>query len=262
MDSIDPAYDREDSESTSGVTPSSSTISYGGVRKRQRIDSTASSEGPQEAAHGYTYPVVRDYDDPKLRSPHNQSSSHFDRHHEDAQTNTTASTLLHREVYNSHDALQLLFEAVGASTPVSTGLNHDGSDGKTASIDGGDARRGSRADSEPRIIFPGDHDHQGLHSNSNLDPGNMGPSPRRQYLHQIHRNTPLSPLASREHGRIQHPLGNLPKLAEHASLMGRATTNMSNGRNSDYDRAIKAWENSQFVRDGWFTAREAIGYIE
>jgi hypothetical protein len=256
--------DGVDSDSTSVVTPSSSTISYGGVRKRQRIDSTASSEGvPRETAaavHGYNYPSARDYDDSKLRSPHNQSISHFDRQQEDAQTNTTASTLLQREVYNSHDALQLLFEAVGASTPVSTGLHHDGSEGKTNSIDGGDARRDSRADSEPRIIFPGDQDHPGVHPG--VESGIMGPSPRRQFLHQIHRNTPLSPLAARD-GQLRHPTGGLPKLAEHASLMGRAATTTSNAsRGSDMERAVKAWANSQFVRDGWFTAREAIGYIE
>lgn len=272
-DSGEPVYGTPDSDTAStvmtpGLTPGS-TVSYGGVRKRQRIDDMGSSrEMPVEAATMYPYShgsgAPRSERGYSAQPGHGQPSGAYEREQE-AQTNTTASTLLKREVYNSHDALQLLFEAVGASTPAPSGAHVDGGSDtdkrrRRSSVltDGGDDHGGQETD--PQIIFPGDHSqlHQrGVNSN-------MAPSPRIRRsnvpgLSGLSRTSPISPLAPRRN-TFQHPANELPKLPEHG-LLGRVA-GAGPDRDAALARAIRAWNKSQFVKDGWFSAREAIAYVE
>ena len=139
---------------------------------------------------------------------------------EDAQlTNSTAQALLRTEVYNGHDALNLLFEAAGRTGDI--GNRRDGN-----------SRPSSMPISASLVSVRRPPDGLANGSTENGTTRSMAP-PR-----SIPDNPPIDPA-------------------------------MTNGASSILDTddvkiqsALKAWSRFRFIRAGWFTAREAILYID
>lgn len=143
----------------------------------------------------------------------------------------TAEKLLHTEVYSGHDALKLLFEAAGRS---------------------GDIRL--RDDSQPQVktspaTAQGSVDVPAMNGKPvgnavvEEDGGRARPYAHRPESKLDLASVPIDP-AIRNAGPFPLPPSN-------------------DEAEPDAERvALKAWASCRFVRAGWFTAREAMEYIE
>ncbi|KAI9683933.1 MAG: hypothetical protein M1829_004268 [Trizodia sp. TS-e1964] len=136
-------------------------------------------------------------------------------------TNSTAAALLNTEVYNGHDALNLLFEAAGQSGDIESNAvgsqagalqspsNMGVTPGSHVSTDSGRANGGLEALDEARM----------------MPPPLMGPTSNIL------------------------PLPNVAAPAEAENPDAR-----------DLQIALRAWSKFRFIRAGWLTAREAIAF--
>jgi hypothetical protein len=134
-------------------------------------------------------------------------------------TNSTAQALLRTEVYNGHDALNLLFEAAGRTGDISS--RRDGSLQQSSmpiSASLGSIRRPP----------------EGLLNDS----GEHGSTKTMAPPRSIPGNPPIDP------------------------AMTNGTAAILNTDDVKIQSALKAWSRFRFIRAGWFTAREAILYID
>jgi len=147
----------------------------------------------------------------------------------DGDTATAAETLLQTPVYNSHEALLTLIEAAGKDTPLSTGerssSDTDGEDEK----DVGDGRS------------PAGQNGIGVRFSSAGDNG--------------------FPFARRRAGSSSttSPRMQVGRLGTARSLSISTTTHEDR---DGLEKAIRVWNKFRFVKAGWFTASEAIQYVE
>ncbi len=151
----------------------------------------------------------------------------------------TAEKLLHTEVYSGHDALNLLFEAAGRS---------------------GDIVR-ARDESQPQVkvspvVAQGSFGSQTLNGSSVIVGADVGAARPYAHLPDSKRDmasVPIDPAIS-DPGRFQ--VSARPNETEPAPAPEPEPE-------PDAERAaLRAWSRCRFVRAGWFTAREAMEYIE
>ena len=147
---------------------------------------------------------------------------------EDEQQNT-AEKLLQTGIYSGHDALNLLFEAAGRSDDIA----HQRAENSAHSSQPSAVARGV-VTSQP----PDGHialDRQTEWSGQSY----MGVVKQRRSVEHL----PIDPAISNEDTFTKPP-------ADADLRMG------------EYQDALTAWSSCRFVRAGWFTAQEAIEYIE
>lgn len=208
--------------------------------KRPRtLDGSEGSDDADSAA--FASPVKRHFDqriDPALQD---QTAATMTPTSQAQQNNTTsADTILQSEVYNSHEALLTLIEAAGKDTPgMLKSESRDSSEEVEDSVVSGHVRTASTGTMHrsPLAIPGGRYDRAVRFSSiSEGKTSSTGSHPRP--LHRRKASTVVSPLA---HGE-------------------RPTT--SDGDDDGLRRAINSWNKFRFVKAGWFTAREAISFME
>ncbi|RPA92676.1 hypothetical protein L873DRAFT_155934 [Choiromyces venosus 120613-1] len=151
----------------------------------------------------------------------------------DGDTVMVADTLLQRPVYNSHEALLTLIEAAGKDTPLSTGgKSYSDTDGEGGEKDVGDDR-------SP----PATRNGVGVRFSSADDNNSFSSSYARR---RAGSNSTTSP--GMQVGR--------PGTARSLSI------STIHEDKDGLDKALRAWNKFRFVKAGWFTAREAIQYVE
>ena len=151
----------------------------------------------------------------------------------------TAEKLLHTEVYSGHDALNLLFEAAGRS---------------------GDIVR-ARDESQPQVkaspvAAQGSSGSQTLNGSSVIVGADVGATRPYAHLPDSKREVPNVPIDPAISDARRFQVSSRPNETEPAPAP-------EPGPEPDAERAaLRAWSRCRFVRAGWFTAREAIEYIE
>ena len=146
----------------------------------------------------------------------------------DGDTATAAETLLQTPVYNSHEALLTLIEAAGKDTPMSTG-------GKSSSDTDGECEKDSGDGRSPAT-----QNGNGVRFSSVGDSG----------FSFTHRRAGS--------GSTTSPVMQVGRLGPTRSL---SISTIHEDRDG-LDKAIRVWNQFRFVKAGWFTAREAIQYVE
>ncbi|KAI9786393.1 MAG: hypothetical protein M1839_006853 [Geoglossum umbratile] len=147
-------------------------------------------------------------------------------------TNSTAEALLHTEVYNGHDALNLLFEAAGQSGDI------------------GHRRVGSQSSTNPpqaAVPTPGSYSASPIVGSDSRATGvvaGIGNSRTMPPPRPVPRDPPIDPALTSDGGALV-----------------QGSEGMAD-QSSGLRDALGAWSKFRFVRAGWFTAREAISYIE
>jgi hypothetical protein len=174
------------------------------------------------ASHAHPYPSPAD-----LKRSGSTDAGEEDQH----LTNSTAEALLHTEVYNGHDALNLLFEAAGQSGDI------------------GHRRIGSQNGTDPpQAITPTTGSYSTSPIGSDLRAPGVGSGMGNS------RSMPPPRAAPRD-----------PPIDPALTSSGRTLVQGSEGiadRSSGLQDALRAWSKFRFVKAGWFTAREAVSYIE
>lgn len=211
---------------------------HAGASPPPRLDRRFYSEVPLTpgGSHGRSQPLRR----PDGSRSKDRRNGDFDADGDADQQleNLEAQTVLRREMYGPHDALDLLYKAAtdrfvveSSSTPApdaadvtSPAANHHRREGSTASATTGPAPQPTPHDSAAAREPP--------------PPASMSAKLEQQLLllHQKHAaRQPIDPHLAHQPGLGNHP-----------------------GRLS----ALRAWSRFRFVRAGWFTAQEAIEYID
>ncbi|KAA8895872.1 hypothetical protein FN846DRAFT_995140 [Sphaerosporella brunnea] len=140
---------------------------------------------------------------------------------------STTETLLQTEVYNSHEALLTLIEAAGKDTPMEPALTNES---RSPTADGDD-------DAEAHPASP----------------------------HSQHRS-PVQPLRWGQ-SSVRFASTAAEGGSSHASSHARKSSVISPKTavppiDNGIEKAMRAWNKFRFVKAGWFTAREAIEYVE
>ena len=150
--------------------------------------------------------------------------------------NFEARTVMRREVYGPHDALDLLYKAA-------TDKLVDTRDDRSQRLPYADVARLR----SPMHKQDGDSSATGSSSRANLHTGRPGLDSR----HSSHHNDRPG-LHPRHVSRQEVP----------AEPIDPELTKRDISQEPGYNEALKAWARFRFVRAGWFTAQEAIDYIE
>jgi hypothetical protein len=146
-------------------------------------------------------------------------------------TNPTAEALLHTEMYNGHDALNLLFEAAGQSGDI------------------GHRRVGSQSSASPSQAAVGASGSYSASPTDGSDQRTTGVTPGTNSRAMLPpRPAPRDP-----------PID--PALTSSSGTLVRGSEDMVD-QSDGLQNALRAWSNFRFVKAGWFTAREAVSYIE
>lgn len=330
--------DEEEGDSAS----TGSYLSRGGVRKKQKVEMPGEEEGEEEEEEGFGVGRQEGYalpppitighheHDAQYRdagaSPHIHAPPH-QAHHNQQAASVSRETLLQGEVYNSHDALHLLYEAAGrdASGPPSPKLKSesgDNEDDEDAGEDDDDEDEGgdedhimndapqsnndimrqpstlaaSRSAADIGNAYPGQYDDADgrtssinpiSHFNGPIStstsflrgtgrPGVLKPTPKEATQPALRttgaqvNSSPISPVnarASQSQQVLQHPPAQPAATKNRVSFSQRCVVSEKSSIHGGDDRegmqvAIKAWGKSRFVKSGWFTAKEAIGYVD
>lgn len=145
----------------------------------------------------------------------------------DGDTATAAETLLQTPVYNSHEALLTLIEAAGKDTMSTSGKSSSDTDGE-GEKDADDGRS------------PATQNGNGVRFSSAGDSG----------FSFTHRRAGS--------GSTTSPVMQVGRLGATRSLSISTIHEDRDGM----EKAIRVWNKFRFVKAGWFTAREAIQYVE
>ncbi|EJT81017.1 hypothetical protein GGTG_01006 [Gaeumannomyces tritici R3-111a-1] len=152
--------------------------------------------------------------------------------------NLEARSVMRREVYGPHDALDLLYKAA-TDSPHRHG-------------DAGMDMRPQRAGPPPSVSFLVPQPESGrsatARSQSRLHEDNDDGD--QSHLRDQHRRRRSKQAARRADGETTEPID--PQL----------TAKRDSGSDPGYAEALKAWARFRFVRAGWFTAQEAVDYID
>ncbi|KAF8423473.1 hypothetical protein BGX38DRAFT_1048964, partial [Terfezia claveryi] len=206
---------RTNSATEDETVSSGSFLSRGGMRKKQKMEMPRDDDDEEEEGgfgvgrqkgYGLPPPITIEHHGhnagPHILSPPHQT------HHNQQAASVSRERLLQGEVYNSHDALHLLFEAAGLLRSAA-----------------------------------------GAQVNA----------------------TPVSPICARGSHQaqqgLQHPLAQPATAKNRASFPQKSSASEKSSIHGGDDRdgmqaALKAWGKSRFVKSGWFTAKEAIGYVD
>ncbi|KAL7271788.1 zinc finger transcriptional activator [Rhizina undulata] len=184
-------------------------------------------------AHGFQAPI-----DPRLQSPH-PAPRRDDPSHAAASTSNTTDTILQTEVYNSHEALLTLIEAAGKDTPLSAGPKSHSPHSETTDHEDDDFEDHSplpppsaRISNVRFSSIPSDEGQVGSHASS-----------------YAHRRTASSSTVS-------------PMMTGPGFHRGMSTSTVHEGDKEGMEKALRAWNKFRFVKAGWFTAREAVQFVE
>lgn len=150
--------------------------------------------------------------------------------------NFEARTVMRREVYGPHDALDLLYKAA-------TDKLVDTRDDRSQKLPYADVTRMR----SPMHKQDGEFAGAGSSSRTNIHTGRPGLDSR----HSSHYNDRPG-YHSRHASRQEAP----------AEPIDPELTKRDISQEPGYNEALKAWARFRFVRAGWFTAQEAIDYIE
>ena len=330
-----------------------SFLSRGGVRKKQKVEVQGGEDGDdegeeeeegagfgvgQQGRYGLSPAITIGHHghDTQYRGSggsggaggagtHTHAPPHQTHHNQQA-ASVSRERLLQGEVYNSHDALRLLFEAAGRpSSPKpksDSGDNEDEEDAEEED-DGEDEDEGAdedhimnnapqsnsdimrqtsaltvpRSAAEIGTVYPGKYDDVDGRSSS-INPishfngsvststsflrGTGRPGLVKSTLKEATQPTsrtavgaqanasPISPVNARgSQGQQwpQHPLSQPANTKNRTSFSQRSVASEKSSTHGGDDRegmqaALKAWGKSRFVKSGWFTAKEAIGYVD
>lgn len=306
----DGAYDIGEDRGDADSICTETLLPHGVVRKKQKV--AEEEDSFMDAPYRRPSLVVAPHLDSQYLHPPPQPETH---HHQQAAS--ASRRLLQGEVYNSHDALHLLYEAAGrdASGPPSpskpksdSGDNMDDEEEDLGEEDedndhhnstmvtpqNNDLVRPAMTSTHPEpssysnkyenvdgrpSIDPIGHFNGSISTSTSFLRGTGRPvakSPSQmetaQHLDSSARtasssaavNTPISPVNARQNYTQQS--SQLSHSRNRSSFSQRSTTSdkSSNlgGGDEGLQAALKAWGRSRFVKSGWFTAREAIRYID
>lgn len=231
------------------------------LEEPQRLDSATYPPSDYSRAHQrsptfspYSQQAYQTQIDPRLQI---QTAIHQKLRHAD-ETTIASDTLLQTPVYNSHEALLTLIEAAGKDTPLSLGTKSTCPDSET---DGEGEYVGGSGERRPSAATV----HEAHHS----------PAPRTvQAAARSGANVRFSRLASPP----DQSAGSLS--SSNTRRRAGSTSTVSPGMRAypvrslsistiqdpmereGMEKSIRAWNKFRFVKAGWFTAREAIGYVE
>lgn len=199
--------------------------------------------------------------DPRLRVQ--TTTTHPKPRHIDEERETTIATdtLLQTPVYNSHEALLTLIEAAGKDTPLSTGTKSTclGSDtdgeGDDATCKGGsgDGRRPSAA------TLHEVHHSPAIHTATRTNGVNVRFSSVTSPPDQVAGSSLSSSNTRRRTGSTSTVS---PGMRAYPVRSLSISTIQDPTEREAMEKSIRAWNKFRFVKAGWFTAREAIGYVD
>lgn len=179
------------------------------------------------------------------------------RHSDDERDTTTTDTLLQTPVYNSHEALLTLIEAAGKDTPLSTGSKSNSADSDTEGEgDDGIGKRGSGEDRHQPSTSTEHHHSPATHPTARSGAGVRFSS--------IASPEPATSSFTSSHARRRAGSTSTvsPGMRPHVARSLSISTIQDPTEREGMEKCIRAWNQFRFVRAGWFTAREAIGYVE
>lgn len=167
--------------------------------------------------------------------------------------NTSADTILQSEVYNSHEALLTLIEAAGKDTPMNP-LKSESQDSEDEeqedSVVSGHVRTASSSGTRH------------VHSPASLRMG-QGRYDRNVRFSSISEGTPATG------GKSASTTGSHPRPIHQRKSSGSVVSPGSVQKSAVVDsdeeglkRALRSWNKFRFVKAGWFTAREAVDFME
>lgn len=201
--------------------------------------------------------------DPRLQIQ--TSINHKPRHpDEECETTIATDTLLQTPVHNSHEALLTLIEAAGKDTPLSTGTKStclgsdtDGEgDDVTCKGGSGKGRRPSATTVHETHHSPASH---AAHAAARSNGVNVRFSSVASPLDQPTGGSLSSSNARRRTGSTSTVS---PGMRAYPARSLSISTIQDPTEREAMEKSIRAWNKFRFVKAGWFTAREAIGYVE
>lgn len=305
----DSVYDIGEDGGDAGSISTESLLSHGVVRKKQKV--AEDEDSFMDEAYRRSSLVVA----PNPDSQYYPSMQHEAHHHQQA-ASLSRDRLLAGEVYNSHDALHLLYEAAGRDTsgpsspskPKSdSGDNVDDEDEDLGEDDEDNNHHNPTMDTpqknnlvRPAMTRPDPSSYSGKYEDVNDRPS-IGPigrfsgsiststsfmrgtgrpmveSPPKieiaQHLDSSARatgssaaaTTPISPLTRQSYPQQSTQPSHSRNRSSFSQRSAASEKSSSLGGGDDREglqAALKAWGKSRFVKSGWFTAREAISYID
>ncbi|KAH0601298.1 hypothetical protein MHUMG1_00171 [Metarhizium humberi] len=215
---------------------------HAGESPPPRLDRRFYSEVPLTpgGSHGRSHPLRR----PDGSRPRQRRDSELDGDGDANLENLEAQTAMRRAVYNPHDALDLLYKAatdrsvvessgkmVNSADLSSPAANNHGREGSIASATTAPTHQPTPQDTANRDV-------PRPRSMSAAKPEAELHIPQRQFQDTAPQQTQQQPAD--------------PVLAQQPTLRTQP----------GYAEALRAWSRFRFVRAGWFTAQEAIEYID
>ncbi|KAI5795353.1 hypothetical protein DFH27DRAFT_515936 [Peziza echinospora] len=210
---------RKTRSSSAAVIGRGGARAAGAVRKRQKVEEAAVGPAPYRASVLAAPATGGDAEAAARNSYRPPPQPLHDTHQHQQAASASRTRLLQGEVYNSHDALHLLFEAAG---------------------------RGASAPLSPKPKSENDDDDDGCDDEEDDDEEDTE-EPERVDDDQPMADAFTDQAAAANARQPPHPtLGGYP------------------GKYDDIDNSIHPLgrRKSRFVKSGWFTAREAIGYVD
>lgn len=214
---------------------------HAGESPPPRLDRRFYSEVPLTpgGSHGRSQPLRR-----PDGSRRERRDSELDGDDDAKLENLEAQTAMRRAVYNPHDALDLLYKAATDRSVVESSGKMANSADLSSPAANNHGREGSIASATTAPT------HQQTHQdNANRDlprPRSISTVKPEGEIHQQHRQFQDHQTQQAQ----QHPVD--PVLPQQPALRAQP----------GYQEALRAWSRFRFVRAGWFTAQEAIEYID
>ena len=296
--------DRGDADSIS----TESILSHGAVRKKQKV--AEDEDSFMDTSYRRPSLIVASHHDSQYHPPLQHET-----HHQQT-ASVSRERLLQGEVYNSHDALHLLYEAAGrgASGPSSPSklksdsgdcvddededLGEDDEDNdhhnSTMDTQNNDLVRPTMTSTRPEpssysskyedvdgrpSIDPIGHFNGSISTSTSFMRGTGRPMakspPKIEVAHHLDSSvratsssaaiTSISPVARQNYSQQSSQLSHSRNRSSFSQRSTASEKSSSLGAGDDREglqAALKAWGKSRFVKSGWFTAREAIRYID
>lgn len=245
------------------------SIGHGSPLEEPQRPDSATYPPPDYARGNHRSPTLSPYSqqqqsyqaqiDPRLQiQTTHPKSRHTD---EECETTIATDTLLQTPVYNSHEALLTLIEAAGKDTPLSTGTKStclgsdtDGEGDDTICKGGsGDGRRPSTT------TLHEVHHSPAIHTAARSNGVNVRFSSVASPPDQVAGSSLSSSNARRRTGSTSTVS---PGMRAYPVRSLSISTIQDPTEREAMEKSIRAWNKFRFVKAGWFTAREAIGYVE
>lgn len=193
--------------------------------------------------------------DPRLQI---QTTIHQKLRHAD-ETTIASDTLLQTPVYNSHEALLTLIEAAGKDTPLSLGAKSTCPDSET---DGEGEYAGGSGEGRPGATIV----HEAHHSPASRTVQAAARSGANVRFSRLASPPDQSAGGSLSSSNTRRRAGSTstvsPGMRPYPVRSLSISTIQDPTEREGMEKSIRAWNKFRFVKAGWFTAREAIGYVE